>query len=52
MVECQGLIQTATKIKKMYDKAVDDYFHPLRFVPNCDKTKKGAINLLVLILLQ
>ena len=38
--------------QEMCDKAVENYSHALEFVPECDKTKKCVIKLLILILLQ
>ena len=40
------------KTKEMCDKAVDNYAHALKFVPDPDKTKKCVLKLLTIILLQ
>ena len=40
------------KNQEMCNKAVDNYPHALEFVPECYKTKKFVIKLLILIFLQ
>ena len=40
------------KNQEMCNKAVDNYPHALEFVPECYKTKKSVIKLLILIFLQ
>ena len=40
------------KNQEMCNKPVDNYPHALEFVPECYKTKKSVIKLLILIFLQ
>ena len=40
MVQCKGLFLTATRIKRFFGKAVDNYSHTLEFVFDCYKTQK------------
>ena len=47
-----SLFLTATKIKNMYNKAVDDYPHALKSISDCLKTQKTSKKLSILILLQ
>ena len=40
MMERSSLFLTAKRIKKIWNKAVDNYTHALKFVSDCFKTEK------------
>ena len=49
---CDMAISDCYKNQEMCNKTVDNYHHALYFVPECYKSKKCVIKLLIFILLQ